>query len=108
MAETASATITATQLDPTHWHYSITLNDTGSTTVGTFWFAWVPGQDYLATRPTGVHNPAGWTHVITGECPNDGFAIRWVARSPCAELAPGDTCSGFSFTSTDPPRAVFG
>ena len=44
-SEAASATFSSTQLSPTSWQYSLTLNDTGTTDLGTFWFAWVPGKD---------------------------------------------------------------
>jgi hypothetical protein len=108
LAETASATITATQLDPTHWQYNITLNDTGSTTVGTFWFAWVPGQDFLDSPPTGITDPTGWTHNITHGGASDGYAIQWLATSSAGDVQAGGTLGGFSFTSTDAPSAVFG
>jgi hypothetical protein len=107
MAETASATITATQLAPAEWQYSITLDDTGSTAVGTFWFAWVPGEDFLDTQPANVTSPAGWTGTITNGGSNDGFGIRWEASSASADLQPNGTLS-FSFTSGDAPAAVFG
>ena len=58
MAESASATITATP-DGENWQYSIKLVDTGSTTVGTFWFAWVPGEDFLDTNSGQHHQPVG-------------------------------------------------
>ena len=105
MAETASATIVVNQLDATHWQYSLTLDDTGSTTVGTFGFGWVPGQGLLASQPASISDPTGWTHSITNGGPGDGFAIRWVASSL---LDPTGTLSGFSFTSTDAPSAIFG
>src|ERR1700688_2789545 len=34
--------------------YSITLNNTGTTTIGTFWFAWVPGAGFLSATPTDI------------------------------------------------------
>jgi Hint domain-containing protein len=107
MSETASATITATQLEPTEWQYSITLDDTGSTTVGTFWFAWVPGRDFLDTPPANITSPAGWQDAITHGGSSDGFAIQWKASSSSADLQPNGTLS-FSFTSSDAPAAVFG
>jgi hypothetical protein len=113
MAESASATITATEVAaagtvPAHWLYSITLHDTGTTTAGTFWFAWSPGQDYLATSPIGVTSPAGWASNITHGGSSDGYAIEWVAVSSSSDVAAGGSRSGFSFTSNDPPSAVFG
>jgi hypothetical protein len=113
MVESASATITATQVAatqtvPAHWLYDITLNDTGTTTVGTFWFAWVPGNDFLHTSPISVTSPTGWTSSITHGGSGDGYAVRWLAGSQSSDVAAGDTLSGFSFTSNDPPSAVFG
>jgi Hint domain len=108
LAETTSATITATQIDSTHWQYSITLDDTGSTTVGTFWFAWVPGQDFLESPPTNVVSPSGWTDNITHFGQSDGYAIQWIATSGSSDVPAGGTLSGFAFTSTDAPSAVFG
>jgi hypothetical protein len=107
MSESASATITDTQISPTEWQYSVTLTDTGSTPLGTFWFAWVPGQDFLDTRPISVTDPAGWQNAITNAGPSDGFAIQWVASSPSADLQPGGVLSGFTFDSADAPSAVF-
>ena len=107
MAETASATITATP-DGANWKYTITLDDTGSTTVGTFWFAWVPGRDFLDSAPTNVTSPAGWQEMITHAGASDGFAIQWKASSTSTELASHGTLSGFSFVSSDVPAAVFG
>jgi hypothetical protein len=113
MAESASATITATQVAatdtvPAHWLYSITLNDTGTTTAGTFWFAGTPGQDYLDTAPIGVTSPAGWASNITNNGSGDGYGIQWVAISSSSDVAAGGSRSGFSFTSNDPPSVVFG
>jgi Hint domain len=108
LAETASATITAIQLAPAEWQYSVTLHDTGSTTVGTFWFAWVPGQDFLDTRPSSVTDPAGWQDLITHGGSNDGYAIQWTVSPGSPDLQSGDALSGFSFTSSDAPSAVFG
>jgi hypothetical protein len=58
MAESASATIAATLLPSGNYQYSMTLSDTGSTTIGTFWFAWVPGEDFLDLMPSSMTAPA--------------------------------------------------
>jgi hypothetical protein len=87
MTGTASATISVTQIDPTDWKYSITLTDTSATPIGTFWFAWVPGKDFLDTSPNTITNPAGWTNMITHFGSSDGYAIQWKTSSffllPC-------------------------
>ena len=90
MPEAASATIAAEPIGTAVWQYSITLTDIGTTAIGTFWFAWSPGQDLMATRPTTTTNPAPWTHLVTGGGVNDGFAIQWLAGSPatgCSQVA---------------------
>jgi hypothetical protein len=79
--------------------YSITLhnNSTAGETFSTFWFAWLPGQDYMGVPPTNVMAPAGWTPNITHGGGADGYAIMFNA-SPA--MAAGTTVSGFTFQST--------
>jgi Ca2+-binding RTX toxin-like protein len=108
MTESASATIAATQLGPSSYQYTVTLDDTGSTTIGTFWFGWVPGEDFLDSSPSSVTAPAGWTDHITNMGSNDGFAIEWTASSPSSDLAPGGSLTGFSFISSESPSSLFG
>jgi hypothetical protein len=108
MPEAASATIEAAPIGTAEWQYSITLTDIGTTAIGTFWFAWLPQQDLMATRPTTTTNPAGWTHLATGGGVNDGFAIQWLAGSPTGRLQPGGHLTGFSFLSASPPTVMFG
>ena len=108
MSESASATITAAPLASGDTQYTITLDDTGSTTIGTFRFAWVPGEDLMDSSPSSVTAPAGWTDTITHAGSNDGFAIEWTASSPSADLAPGGSLTGFSFISSEPPSSLFG
>jgi hypothetical protein len=98
-----TATITSTQVDPTTWHYDLTLNDTGTTNIGTFWFAWVPGADLMPTSPFSIDQPVSWTSAVTNEGPSDGFAIQWQASTPSALLTPGHSLMGFSFDSTTLP-----
>jgi hypothetical protein len=80
--------------------YGITLNNnsTNSEAVSTFWFAWVPGKDFLATSPTNVVAPAGWTYTITHSGVNDGYAIEF--NTTTAAVAANNLLSGFSFQST--------
>ncbi len=108
MAESASGSIAVNQIDSSQWQYTITLDDTGSTTIGTLWFAWVPGRDFLATSPGSITAPAGWTDIITHGGPSDGYAIQWVASSPSSDIQPSGSLTGFSFVSSDSPSSVFG
>ena len=104
MSETASATISVAQIDPTDWKYSITLTDTSATPIGTFWFAWVPGGNFLSPSPNTITSPTGWTGNI--ESGGSGFSIQWVTGT--SKLAANSSLSGFSFISSEAPSAVFG
>ena len=79
--------------------YSITLNNTGTTTIGTFWFGWVPGNGFLSATPTDIGTPAGWTEMTT----NSGAAIQFVTSTP---LTAGSSLSGFTFDSTETPAEL--
>ncbi|HEX4123192.1 MAG TPA: hypothetical protein VHY37_00590, partial [Tepidisphaeraceae bacterium] len=121
MSESASAVLTlaSTSGTPTApvYNYAITLTNTGTTPIGTFWFAWVPGEDFLPTVPLSESSAAGWgnasgtssTPAITGSGnSSDGSAIQWVAQSPSALLGAGQSLSGFAFSSDDSPTALSG
>ena len=105
-AESATVTVTS-KTAGVDFEYDLTLKDTGSTNIGTLWFAWVPGEDFLATSPISETTPAGWTSPpsITHGGSTDGYAIQWVATTP---LTPGQSLSGFSFTTADAPASVSG
>ncbi len=103
-ATLATATLTDVPLSASLFEYTITLNNIGTTPLETFWYAWVPGEDYLATRPT-PKLPSGWTADITGGTPGDGYAIEWTTSS--APLAAGSSLN-FQFDSTDTPAAIAG
>jgi hypothetical protein len=95
----ASATISDVQVSPGVYDYSIQLNNTGTTTIGTFWFSWVPGAGFLSETPSDVMSPTGWTDAIT----NGGKSIQWTSTSL---LEPGWSLSGFSFDSTETPAEL--
>jgi hypothetical protein len=105
MSESASATMTASQVDPSTFGYTITLTDTGQTQIGTFWFAWipVPDENFLATPPTAVTPPSGWGYAITHNGASDGYGIEFEANSSL--MQPGQSLT-FGFQSTDSPAAV--
>ena len=98
----ATATYTATQTSPGLYTYSLTLNNTGTTNIGTFWFSWVPGAGYLSPIPNSasITSPAGWTFGTF----NGGASIRWVTTTSL--LASGTSLSGFSFTSAETPTQL--
>jgi hypothetical protein len=99
----AQAEITYAQVDAGTYRYSVDLQNTGTTTIGTMWYAWVPGEDFLASKPTNIMSPSGWTPVVTGGTPGDGFAIQWKTSSP---IAAGSVLTGFQFDSADTPSEL--
>ena len=96
----ATATYTNSLVSPGLYNYNLTLNNTGTTNIGTFWFAWVPGVGFLSPAPTSFSTPAGWTGTAT----NAGAAIRWVTTT--SPLAAGQSLSGFSFLSAETPASL--
>jgi hypothetical protein len=97
----ASSTYTVTPLAGGEYQYDLTLNNTGTTTIGTFWFAWIPGAGFLSAAPTSVVGPSGWTEALT----NGNSAILWTTTTP---LAAGGSVSGFQFISTETPTEMMG
>jgi len=106
-SEMASAAITAQSLGGGNFQYNIKLNDTGTTTIGTYWFAWIIGQDYMSVSPTSIVAPANWTDIVTHGGSSDGYAIQYVANSAHL-LAAGNSLSGFQFDSTMTPAQMAG
>jgi hypothetical protein len=109
MAESASAQLalvstTGTAGSPVY-NYDVTVTNTGTTPIGTFWMGWMPGFDFLPTKPSSVSSPSGWTDTITGSGNSfDGAAIEWVASSN--PIAPGESKSDFDFSTADSPAAL--
>jgi len=107
-AEMAKATISSTQLTSNTWKYDLVLDDIGTTNLGTFWFGWVPGENFMPAVPTHITSPASWMANITGGGGfGQGYAIQWVAGTG-AGLAAGGSLTGFSFESTASPAAMAG
>ena len=104
----ASGVISSTAAG-SNFNDTITLANASSSNsgIGTFWYAWVPDEDFLATRPISVSPPAGWTDNITNMGASDGFAIEFIANSPANDVQPGSSLN-FSFTSADSPASVNG
>jgi len=71
-----------------------------TTDIGTFWFAWIPGDNFMTVAPTDVQWPAGWTANII-----PGFSIQWLDSG---SLSQGTSQSGFEFESTLTPAQLEG
>lgn len=97
---TATGTLTETATGASFNTFTITLQNTSvSASIETFWFAWVPGKDFLDTTPLTVTPPSGWTDTITHGGASDGYAIEFSTST--APLAAGGSLPGFNFTSAD-------
>src|SRR5262249_34341570 len=100
LSESASAQLSLVSTSGSTFNYSITVTNTGTTNIGTFWFSWVPDEDFLPSVPSNVANPTGWSSSITGTANSvDGSAIEWVATTN--PITPGHSLSGFNFSSAD-------
>ena len=101
---TATASYTDTLLSSGEYQYNITLNNTGASPIGVYWFSWVPGAGFLSPKPDDIMSPSGWKANPT----NSGAAIMWMLTSSGSPLAGGGTLSGFSFESTETPAQLAG
>jgi hypothetical protein len=99
----ATATFTDTEVSPGLFEYDLTLNNTGTTDVGTFWFSWIPGANFMTMPPTAIQSPAGWTGVDISFSGTD--SIQWVDSG---SLSAGTSQSGFEFDSTLTPAQMAG
>jgi hypothetical protein len=116
-ASASAASITASAVlssapDGSNFDYTLKLTNSASSGsgIGTFWSAWVPGEDFLAASPVAT-NPTGWTSMITHfpDVSTNGFAIQWTtgSDSSAANVAPGASLV-FKFTSSDTPAELAG
>jgi Bacterial Ig-like domain (group 2) len=89
--------------------YTIAVSNSSASNsgIGSFWFASVPGQDYLATNPISVTPPTGWTEQKTSSGSGDGYGIEFVSSNPAYDVQPGGSLD-FWFTSADTPASVDG
>src|ERR1700677_4424827 len=63
--DSASGTISAQALGGGEFDYTIKLTNTGSNNLETFWFGWVPGEDFMPVSPTNIVSPVNWNFNIT-------------------------------------------
>lgn len=104
----ATATISAVANGP-NFDYTVSLTNTGSTNIGTFWFAWTPPgmpteYDFLPSAPFSISQPAGWLGPGSPGFP--GYSIEYY-NSTGSPIAPGQTGT-FRFSSPDSPATLQG
>jgi PEP-CTERM motif len=112
-----SVDFTDTTSNGTTFTYNLTLNNLGTTgadDIQTFWFSWIPGQDFMPTPPTNIISPPGWTETVINAGAGDGYSIEWhttsgTAAAPSSSaVKPGISLSGFSFQSATTPTQMTG
>jgi trimeric autotransporter adhesin len=109
LANIVASGMVSTASDGSDYSYTIGLTDSSQSDsgIGTFDFASVGSQDYLATNPLSVTPPTGWTDTITNNGGGDGYSIEFTASSSAYYIQPGSSMS-FSFTSADTPASLGG
>jgi len=83
-----------------NFDYTISLKNTGTESLNSFWYAWTPGVFDLPTVPTSAANSSlGWIATI------DGDSIQWQNIACAPALAAGQS-ETFRFDSTSPLSAI--
>jgi hypothetical protein len=105
----ASAQIALTSSVGANNNYTITVNNTGTDTIGTFWFAWTPPADpieydFLPTTPSAAAGPAGWIAPTLTAFPGTSIEFYNITGS---DILPGQSGT-FTFTTTDTPTTLQG
>ncbi len=80
------------------YDYTVTLQNTGTVALNSFWYGWTTGGNNLASDPTTPGNSLGWSNVLSGN------SIKWTNSSGTA-LAAGASAT-FTFVSSAPPSAI--
>ncbi|HEX4349906.1 MAG TPA: PEP-CTERM sorting domain-containing protein [Verrucomicrobiae bacterium] len=82
--------------------YDLTFSDGAgaSTSIGSVWYSWIPGQFFLPGTPTSAAAPTGWTASIVAN------SIQFVASSSAFDITAGQSLSGFSYQATFTPAQL--
>jgi hypothetical protein len=80
-----------------NFDYTVTLHNTGTEAIESFWMGWIPGAFDVAS-PSSAGNNLGWTSVLDG----DSVQYGGTTGSALAEGASGT----FTFDSTTTPAEI--
>jgi hypothetical protein len=106
-AQSATATISWVAKSNSY-NYTVTLNNTGTVALNSFWYGWTTSGDNLPSDPSGPGNSSGWGNTVSAN------SIKWVNASYSyygttyyygTPLAPGASAT-FTFVSTSSPSAI--
>ncbi len=108
----ASVTYTSTQVGPGQYQYNFTLTNTGTTNIATFWVGWTAAAynnygyiyDLLQGIPSINNSPGSWVGLPAADSPFGGYSIEWYGYNTA--LAPGQSLSDFTFTTSDSPDTM--
>lgn len=92
------------------YDYTLTLNNTGSSALQTFWFSWEPtyNYDFMSAVPTSIVSPSGWSGNISSYYNYYyGYNYGIEFSSSTSPLAANGTLN-FSFDSTMTPTQMGG
>lgn len=103
--EQANGALLFQQIDANSFRYNVDLQNAGTASLRTLWYAWQPGSDFMASSPANVTSPAGWNSTIT-HVGSGGYAIEWINTG--GPLAAGQTLLGFGFDSHETPSTLSG
>ncbi len=98
--ELSSGTISGSGSGP--YNYSLTFSNASnaSLSIGSVWYAWIPGSFYLPGVPTSAFAPAGWTATISGN------SVQFVANSSGNDITAGHSLSGFGYQASFSPAQL--
>jgi len=96
-AQSATATIFGVQSGGVY-NYTVTLNNTGSLALESFWYGWTQSGNNLPTNPSNAGNSLSWGNFL------DGNSIEYVGSS-LTPLNPNQSAT-FTFTSSDTPAQI--
>ncbi len=100
--ESATGQISNQPLGGGAYHYSILLDNTGTSSLETFWFSWLPGANFMPSIPSNISPAPGWTDAITT---GPGYAILFTTTT--TPLAAGQSIN-FTFDSSVTPAEMGG
>jgi len=80
-----------------NFDYTVTLDNTGTEAIQSFWMGWIPGAFDVAS-PSDAGNNLGWTSTV------DGNSVQYGGTAGTA-LAAGDSGT-FTFDSTTTPAEI--
>jgi hypothetical protein len=98
-AQGAVATISEVSGGGGLFDYTITLQNTGSDNLNSFWYGWTLGGNNLPSNPSSAGNSLGWANVLAGN------SIEWENTTSSPSLTPGQSAT-FTFASTSTLAAM--